>query len=55
MLITEREAEEICIALMKLKTPDGKYSLRGGELSAHIFAQIVETRRIVLEVEKREK
>jgi hypothetical protein len=55
MLITEREAEEICIALMKMKTPEGLQTLRGGRLAMSIMKDVIEKGRFTFEVEKGEK
>lgn len=52
MLITEREAETICIALMALKTPDGLMTSRGSDLAFSVMAAIKDTGRFTFEVEK---
>lgn len=50
MVITEREAETLCIALMGLKTPDGLTTFRGSDLAFQVMASIKDTGRVVFEV-----
>ncbi len=50
MLITEREAEAICCALMALKTPEGLVTMWGSRVAMEVMKQVVETGRITIEV-----
>ena len=52
MEITERDLENICIALMIYKDRDGRYDLKLGQLSADIVNEFKDTGRVCLDVKK---
>jgi hypothetical protein len=52
MVITEREAEEICITLMRMRDRDGKIPPRSTALSVEFFRHLIEQGTVVIELEK---
>ncbi len=50
MQITERQLEDICIALMVAKDSHNRYRLDLGQLSAYIFEEWKETGGVVFDI-----
>lgn len=51
MKLTQPELETICIAIMQIRNPEGKMSIKWSEVAMEIARQAIETKKVVIHLD----